>query len=210
VAAAPHAPRRWPSRNPPVRRPPVCAYQELGSAKLPQTESAPNITQLTCLLSSSLESSFRPAIPLFGVPVRWSASDNEIILSDALLELPVHTDNTGLYPHLLHNVDTHRTYQELSTTNDQKSGTQHFRVTHPFHPLLGREFELVICRTAWGEQRVYFHDDHGRLRALPVAWTDVQQPDPFVVLAAGSACFRPEDLLRLCTLCEQKKRESNR
>ena len=104
-----HAPRRWPSRNPPVRRPPVCAYQELGSAKLPQTESAPNITQLTCLLSSSLESSFRPAIPLFGVPVRWSASDNEIILSDALLELPVHTDNTGLYPHLLHNVDTHRT-----------------------------------------------------------------------------------------------------
>ncbi len=44
----------------------------------------------------------------FGVPVRWSAPDNEIILSDALLELPVHTANTGLYPHLLHHVDTQR------------------------------------------------------------------------------------------------------
>ena len=54
----------------------------------------------------------------FGVPVRWSAPDNELILSDALLELPVHTANTGLYPHLLHHVDTQRTQPAPSPAID--------------------------------------------------------------------------------------------
>jgi transposase len=30
-------------------------------------------------------------------------------------------------------------------------------VTHPFHPLHGREFSLVTYRHNWGENRVYFH-----------------------------------------------------
>jgi Family of unknown function (DUF5372) len=36
---------------------------------------------------------------------------------------------------------------------------QTFRVTHPFHPLRGRTFQLVDCRQTWGEERVYFYDD---------------------------------------------------
>jgi len=42
---------------------------------------------------------------------------------------------------------------------------QRFRVTHPFHPWFGREFALVTYRLNWGDERVYFHDDAGRLTA---------------------------------------------
>jgi hypothetical protein len=38
---------------------------------------------------------------------------------------------------------------------------QTFRVTHPFHPLSGRTFQLIECRQTWGEYRVFFHDDGG-------------------------------------------------
>jgi Family of unknown function (DUF5372) len=74
------------------------------------------------------------------------------------------------------------------------------RVTHPFHPLAGREFPLVEVRQLWGEARVYFRDDRGELAQLPVAWTDAGDPDPFVVLAAGRADFRLADLLELVRL----------
>ena len=80
-----------------------------------------------------------------------------------------------------------------------------FRITHPFHPLFGRKFELIGYRLAWGEERVYFHDETGELVLLPARWTDVVAPDPFVVLSAGRSHFRVVDLLRLADLVEQLK-----
>jgi uncharacterized protein DUF5372 len=74
------------------------------------------------------------------------------------------------------------------------------RVTHPFHPLCGRQFEFVARRNNWGEDRVCFHDERGELKSLPSAWTDVVEPDPFVVVAAGRSPFRIEDLLVLAEL----------
>lgn len=73
-------------------------------------------------------------------------------------------------------------------------------MTHPFHPLSGREFELVTYKKAWGEDRVYFRDRKGRLHHMPVGWTSVEAPDPFRTLAAGSCRFRTEDLLRLADI----------
>jgi hypothetical protein len=73
-------------------------------------------------------------------------------------------------------------------------------VTHPFHPLSGREFELVTYKKAWGEDRVYFRDRKGRLHHMPVGWTSVEVPDPFRTLAAGKCRFRTEDLLRLADI----------
>jgi hypothetical protein len=72
-------------------------------------------------------------------------------------------------------------------------------VTHPFHPLHGRSFELVTYRKTWGEDRVFFHEG-GRLRALPADWTDAADAPVFVALAEGRAHFRPDDLLRLVEL----------
>lgn len=71
------------------------------------------------------------------------------------------------------------------------------RVTHPFHPLLGRKFELIAYRQTWGEYRVFFYDARGRWVGLPAGWTDAVEPDPVVVQAAGRSHFRAEDLLRL-------------
>jgi hypothetical protein len=73
-------------------------------------------------------------------------------------------------------------------------------VTHPFHPWLGLEFDLVGARETWGQDRVFFVDEHGVQRSLPRAWTDVADVDPFVVVAAGRSALRVSDLLELVEL----------
>jgi hypothetical protein len=70
-------------------------------------------------------------------------------------------------------------------------------VTHPFHPLCGRRFEVADRRTAWGEDRVYVHGDAGELLRLPAAWTAFSEPDPFLVASAGRSVLHGDDLLRL-------------
>ena len=58
----------------------------------------------------------------------------------------------------------------------------------------------MTFRHNWGENRVYFHDDEGRLVSLPASWTSVLAPDPFVVISAGRSVFRVQDLLELARL----------
>ena len=50
-------------------------------------------------------------------------------------------------------------------------------------------------RNNWGGDRVSYLDAKGRLRTLPVEWTDIQGPDPVITIGAGRAFFRA-DLLR--------------
>ncbi len=71
---------------------------------------------------------------------------------------------------------------------------------HPFHPLYGRQFEILNYRHSWGEYRVTFYETADRVRILPAAWTSLAPPDPSVVLAAGRAAFRVVDLLQLSHL----------
>ncbi len=84
-------------------------------------------------------------------------------------------------------------------TNEERT----FRVTHPFHPLHGREFRLATYRHNWSESRVYYHDPRGKLTSLPAEWTDIAPPDPFVVISAGRSAFRAADLLDLAAFLEQ-------
>ncbi len=76
-------------------------------------------------------------------------------------------------------------------------------MTHPFHPLAGLEFDLVVRKNNWAEDRVFFFGDDGQLRSLPAGWTDVDPDDPFVVVAGGRSAFRVEDLLALAGLFER-------
>jgi hypothetical protein len=76
-------------------------------------------------------------------------------------------------------------------------------VTHPFHPLSGRDFEFVEYRQNWGEDRVYLHDADGRLFSLPAAWTDASAVDPFVVVAAGRCPFTTGSLLAVADLVDR-------
>lgn len=78
-----------------------------------------------------------------------------------------------------------------------------FVVTHPFHPLNGREFALVTYRLNWGEDRVYFHNDAGLLSSIPAGWTNVSEKDPFVEMAEGRCVLRFVDAVELVALRRQ-------
>jgi hypothetical protein len=93
-------------------------------------------------------------------------------------------------------------WRTRSTTANAAGTGETFRVTHPYHPLFGREYKLVTYCHGWGSHRVYFHDDKGRLRKIPACWTDVVADDPFVVVAAGRSAFRVADLFSLADLIE--------
>ena len=45
-----------------------------------------------------------------------------------------------------------------------------------------------------------FQDSKGRFHSIPTSWTDLRPVDPFVVMAAGRALFRPVDLLAVVAL----------
>jgi hypothetical protein len=77
------------------------------------------------------------------------------------------------------------------------------RVTHPFHPLFGREFEFVVHRQNWGEDRVHLHDENGLVFSMPAGWTDMAALDPFVVIAEGRCPFTAAGLLGLADLIDR-------
>ena len=84
------------------------------------------------------------------------------------------------------------------------------RVIHPFHPLAGREFEFVVRKNNWAEDRVFFFDDDGQLRSLPAGWTDDDPADPFDVVSDGRAAFRVQDLVALADLIDAASPPSRR
>ena len=75
-------------------------------------------------------------------------------------------------------------------------------MTHPFHPLHGREFEVLQRRLCLGIERVDYIDPDGVVRSLEAAWTDAGAEDPFVMVAAGRSAFRFSDLLALAALVD--------
>jgi hypothetical protein len=79
-----------------------------------------------------------------------------------------------------------------------------FRITHPFHPLRGTEYDLVARRTNWGEDRVFIYDTEGTLKSLPASVTDVVPVDAFTHISAGRSAFRVDDLLALRELLDHQ------
>jgi len=72
-----------------------------------------------------------------------------------------------------------------------------FRVTHPFHPWFGREFEYEDDRERFGRRRLLFRLENGQIAYFLTKWTDQAPRDPFVEMAVGQALARPKDLLEL-------------
>jgi hypothetical protein len=91
-------------------------------------------------------------------------------------------------------------WPEPSSTPYASDLNRRFRITHPFHPWSGQEFELVTYLHTWGEHRVYFHKEGEHLVSVPANWTDVIAEDPVVQLAAGRSLFRAMDLIELAQL----------
>ena len=79
---------------------------------------------------------------------------------------------------------------------------RHFAVTHPFHPLYQRQFVLLSYRKSWGREFIDFPYDNGKTGAIPLAWTDADQADPFLAISQGRSVFRVPELLQLVELID--------
>ncbi len=75
-------------------------------------------------------------------------------------------------------------------------------MTHPFHPLHDREFELVENKPVMGVGHVHYTGDDGTLCSIRQAWTSVACEDPFVRVGSGRSAFRVSDLLALAALLD--------
>ena len=74
------------------------------------------------------------------------------------------------------------------------------RVTHPFHPLSGRQLICVGERFNRSGKRLLLRVDDETVCPTPPQWTDADDPDPEVFIGQGRALFRVADLLELADL----------
>ena len=60
-------------------------------------------------------------------------------------------------------------------------------------------------RFAWGEERVFFTDPQTlEVRSLPLAWTNLALPDPFLVVTTEPTVLRLKDLQQLVQFLQQQ------
>ena len=85
------------------------------------------------------------------------------------------------------------------------------RITHPFHPLSGREVVCVGERYNRYGRRLLLRVDDVTVCSVPPQWTDLVAPDPEIVIGAYRTLFRVADLLALGRLVDQlRKRDSSK
>ena len=85
------------------------------------------------------------------------------------------------------------------------------RITHPFHPLSGREVACVGERYNRYGRRLLLRVDDVTVCSVPPQWTDLVAPDPEIVIGAYRTLFRVADLLALGRLVDQlRKRDSSK
>jgi hypothetical protein len=88
--------------------------------------------------------------------------------------------------------------------------SRRFRITHPFHPLSGKQFDLVEHRSIFAQSYLYFHDDCGHLREIPASWTDFVKEDALVEMADGRSPLHAGCLLELAELVQHLAGEGAR
>jgi Family of unknown function (DUF5372) len=84
------------------------------------------------------------------------------------------------------------------------------RITHPFHPLSGRQLACVGERYTRYGRRLLLQVDEATVCAVPPQWTDLVAPDPEIVIGEQRALFRVADLLELARLLETLGRRESR
>lgn len=93
----------------------------------------------------------------------------------------------------------------LSTAPGAGEKKQTFRITHPFHPLAGKEYILITHKLNWGEDRVSFKDEEGTYHCIPAYWTDIIPPDPYERCGEIHSYFRINDLIELRDIVQKLK-----
>ena len=73
--------------------------------------------------------------------------------------------------------------------------------------MVGKTYRYIDKRVAWGHTRVFFEDDGGMQRPVPIGFTNALPPDPFVMVAAGRSRLRLQELLELLSLVSASAEE---
>ena len=77
------------------------------------------------------------------------------------------------------------------------------RITHPFHPLSGKQFACVGERSNFYGKRLLLQVDDASVCSVPPQWTDLVAPDAETVIGESRALFRVADLVELARLMDQ-------
>jgi Family of unknown function (DUF5372) len=77
------------------------------------------------------------------------------------------------------------------------------RVTHPFHPLFARQLQCVGRRYNRHGERLLLQADDAAIWSVPPRWTDLESPDPEVVMSNGRAVLRFADVVELADLVDR-------
>ena len=94
--------------------------------------------------------------------------------------------------------------RRLSTTSCV-DGRKTFKIIHPFIPQHNNEYEFVDRRQTWGQDRVVYFDENGNAATILSSWTDVAEPDIFIVQSAGRCNFKYSDLVELSKILKYLK-----
>jgi hypothetical protein len=62
---------------------------------------------------------------------------------------------------------------------------------------------MVARRHNWGEERLFYYDQEGRLKSFPASLTDMSPIDAFTQISGGRSAFRVDDLLELRGLLDR-------
>ncbi|MHB8280638.1 MAG: DUF5372 family protein, partial [Candidatus Humimicrobiaceae bacterium] len=95
--------------------------------------------------------------------------------------------------------------QMMSTTSGV-DGQKTFKITHPFIPQYDRGYVFIDRRLNWGEDRVVYFDENGDVATVLSSWTDVIEPDMFVLQSNGRSSFRYADLVELSKILKYLKK----
>ena len=98
--------------------------------------------------------------------------------------------------------DRHNLKKSRQTAWNGVQARRLFRVTHPFHPWFGREFEYEDDRERSGQRRLFYRSENGEIAYFLTKWTDQSPKDPFVEMAEGKALARPRELLELAQIID--------
>src|ERR1035438_4542833 len=75
-------------------------------------------------------------------------------------------------------------------------------ITHPFHPLSGKQLACVGERYNRYGKRLLLRAEDGTICSVPQQWTDLVAPDLEIVIGERRALFRVVDLLELARLVD--------
>jgi hypothetical protein len=98
-----------------------------------------------------------------------------------------------------------RRYTTNQTTLNDHSDNKVFRVTHPFHPLFGQELTALCRRRIDGDDFLFFQNAESHNNGISVHWTNLNPPNPYIVISDGRSLFRPQELLELVQLLKDLK-----